>query len=912
MSAPPRSTAETALDAIVTIDEAGTVNTFSAAAERMFGYQAREVIGRNVRMLMPEPFRSEHDAYLERYAATGEAHVVGYGRETVGQRRDGTTFPIHLAIGELRVDATRMFTGVIRDLTAQHAAETAQAESQHRLELLAAEQAALRVVAEAVAAFRASGDVLNLVAEQAARLLDLPIAAVVRFEDGDAVSVPGHWVAPGTGGVSDAPVTDPTLPAQSTVADVRNTGRSSRMGAVRSPTSRLAGAGERLAVPVRAGDELWGCLLVAARKDEAVPAGAEQRLERFADLLTLAIAAADARTALVDRAELLRVRASQQSVLRLVGEHALRLPLDEALVDVAAQVAEPLSAEFVSVCQADLDTLEAVIVSSHGQVVVPVGARAPLSAPLLFNTAMRERTAFVVDDLPADPRFAESPAVTRLGARSAVTVPIMTAAGVWGAMAALSREPAHFDGEDLVFLGAVANIVAAAVERTRMEDELRHRALHDSLTGVANRTLLRDRIGHALGRAQRVGSGTAVIFLDVDHFKDVNDTHGHDVGDALLVAVAARLAEAMRPEDTLARLGGDEFVAVCEDIAGDDEAIAIADRLLAALALPVLEEPRIQVSASAGVVICSPAHDADSALRDADTAMYRAKAAGRGRVEIFDIATRRRLLARIKTRDELDAALERDELLLYYQPVIDLESGAMAAVEGLIRWRHPERGIVGPHAFIPIAEETGQIRDIGRLVIEQACADAARWNALRPDAAALGVSVNLSPRQLGGDGLVGHAKRCVAAAGLPDGQFGLEITETVLLEDNAAHLREIEELRASGIRILLDDFGTGYASLAYLQRFEPDVLKLDRSFVAGLGAERRDTAIVGSVTGMAKALDLLLVAEGVEKREQVASLQLLGCGYAQGYFFARPQPPERIDALRDGMERWRQPPPAEG
>ena len=229
-----------------------------------------------------------------------------------------------------------------------------------------------------------------------------------------------------------------------------------------------------------------------------------------------------------------------------------------------------------------------------------------------------------------------------------------------------------------------------------------------------------------------------------------------------------------------------------------------------------------------------------------------------------------------------------------------------------MRWNHPVRGIVGPQAFIPIAEETGQIRDIGRFVIEQACVDAARWNALRPDAAPLGVSVNLSPRQLGGDELVRHAQRCVAAAALPAGQFGLEITETVLLEDNAAHLHEIAELRASGIRILLDDFGTGYASLAYLQRFDPDVLKLDRSFVAGLGEKPRDTAIVSSVTGMALALGLMLVAEGVEKREQVASLQLLGCGFAQGYFFARPQPAERIDRLREGVERWRLPAGGEG
>jgi diguanylate cyclase (GGDEF)-like protein/PAS domain S-box-containing protein len=730
-----RSVVETSVDGILTIDEHGTVQTFNAAAERMFGFAPDEVIGENVRRLMPEPFRRGHDGYPERYRETGDARVIGSGREAIGIRKDGTTFPIHLSIGEMRIEGARMFTGIIRDLTEQRAAEDARRASEREL----------------------------------------------------------------------------------------------------------------------------------------------------------------------------RVRGAQQSVLQLVGERALRLALDEALADVATQVADPLSAEFVVLCQADTATLEAVIVSSHGQDAIPVGARAPLSDPLLFNAAMRDRSPFVVDDLPADARFAASPAVERLKARSAATVPIVTATGVWGAMAALSLEPAHFDQEDLVFLGAVANIVAAAVERARVEDELRHQALHDALTGVANRTLLRDRIGHALGLGRRVGSRTAVIFLDLDHFKDVNDTYGHDVGDALLVAAATRLAAAIRPADTLARLGGDEFVAVCEDIADANEAIATAERLLAVLAEPLLVSPRVQVTASVGVVICTGAYDADSALRDADTAMYRAKHAGRGRIEVFDVATRRRLLARIKTRDELDAALERDELLLYYQPVVDLGTGLVAGVEGLVRWNHPERGIVGPHAFIPIAEETGQIREIGRFVIEQACADAARWNAQRPGVPALGVSVNLSARQLGGGDLVEHAKRCAATARLPAGQLGLEITETVLLEDNAAHLREIAELRAGGIRILLDDFGTGYASLAYLQRFDPDVLKLDRSFVAGLGANPRDTAIVSSVAGMAAALDLMLVAEGVERREQVASLQLLDCGYAQGYFFARPQPAERIDRLRDGVEHWRLP-----
>jgi EAL domain-containing protein (putative c-di-GMP-specific phosphodiesterase class I) len=292
-------------------------------------------------------------------------------------------------------------------------------------------------------------------------------------------------------------------------------------------------------------------------------------------------------------------------------------------------------------------------------------------------------------------------------------------------------------------------------------------------------------------------------------------------------------------------------------------------------------------------------------MRDADTALYRAKAAGRGRTELFDNEMRARMLDRLRTEADLRGALDRHEFDLHYQPIVSLADGSVAAVEGLIRWQHPTRGLVPPVAFIPIAEETGAIIEMGRFVIARACADAARWNAMCPGTPPVAVNVNLSALQLADAGLPDFVATSLAASGIPSGQLGLEITETVVFDDNADHVGRLLDIKRLGVRLLLDDFGTGYSSFGHLRRFPLDVLKLDRSFVAGMGRDETDTAIVVATRQLARALGLVVVAEGVETREQLASLQAIGCEFAQGYYFARPLPRAEVDRLMAADPPWR-------
>jgi predicted signal transduction protein with EAL and GGDEF domain len=378
----------------------------------------------------------------------------------------------------------------------------------------------------------------------------------------------------------------------------------------------------------------------------------------------------------------------------------------------------------------------------------------------------------------------------------------------------------------------------------------------------------------------------------------------------MLIAAAERLSATLRPGDTIARVGGDEFAVVAEALSAPEEALALAERLLRALSDP----DHLLPGASVGVAVRKGGDSAADAMRDADTALYRAKASGRGRVELFDNEMRARMLDRLQTEADLRGALERNEFVLHYQPIVTLANGTVAGLEGLVRWAHPTRGLIPPVAFIGIAEETGAIIELGRFVIARACADAARWNAMTPGAAPISVNVNLSAVQLGDVGLPEFIATSLAASGIAPGQLGLEITESVVIDDIPEHLARLLQIKRLGVTLLLDDFGTGYSSFRHLRRFPLDVLKLDRSFVAGIGRDETDTAIVVATRQLARALGLDVVAEGVETREQLVSLQGIGCEFAQGYYFARPltradvdrmivdDPPWHIDAHRAALD----------
>ncbi|MEO8968066.1 MAG: EAL domain-containing protein, partial [Solirubrobacteraceae bacterium] len=459
--------------------------------------------------------------------------------------------------------------------------------------------------------------------------------------------------------------------------------------------------------------------------------------------------------------------------------------------------------------------------------------------------------------------------------------------------------------EDINFAQAMANVLGDAFERQLTDDDMRHRALHDDLTGLPNRLLFMDRLGQALERVRRSKGLSAILFMDLDRFNLVNDSLGHAVGDELLAATAPRLKQAVRSTDTVARFGGDEFGILLEEIVSEQDAIDMAERIASVFNRPfVLGGDEHFVSTSIGIALAEGGERPEDVVREADTAMYRAKERGRARYELFDERLRGRALSRLRVESDLRRALERDELTLEYQPLVSLRDLSIVGVEALIRWEHPERGRIAPGDFVPIAEENGLIEPIGRWVLEHACRQAAAWYRGRPDAAPISMAVNLSAVQLSSRGLIDAVAGALRAAGVDPSCLSLEITESVMLADADGLGDVLARLKALGVQLVLDDFGTGYSSLSYLTRLPIDVLKVDRSFIDGLGTEARDTAITEAIVAMSHALSLRVVGEGAETDLQVAELGRLGCDYVQGYHFSRPVSADAITAMLTAGPGW--------
>jgi len=445
--------------------------------------------------------------------------------------------------------------------------------------------------------------------------------------------------------------------------------------------------------------------------------------------------------------------------------------------------------------------------------------------------------------------------------------------------------------------GAVINS-RDVTERMALEAQLEYQALHDALTGLPNRTLLLDRLDQCVARAHRHHDSIAVLFIDLDDFKLVNDSLGHAAGDDVLVIAARRLRHAVREGDTVARFGGDEFVIVLGQPIAIDEVIDIANRIAVTLSEPFQIDGReLQVAASIGIALTTGEHaNRDELLRHADIALYRAKGKGKNTYDIFDEAMHDAVLQRIELGASLRRAIDRSEFSLHYQPIVSLATGDVVGVEALVRWQHPERGMVSPAAFIPVAEETGLILPLGAWILRTACEQGRRWLDASGGGGGFTLCVNLSSRQFAQPELVQQIATVLAETCFPAERLALEITETDAMGDAEGTVRRLEELKALGVQLAVDDFGTGYSSLAYLKQFPVDVLKIDRSFVSGAGVADADTAIVAAMISLARALGLRVVAEGVETSEQLARLRDLDCDEAQGYHFSRPLPAEEIPA----------------
>ena len=448
-------------------------------------------------------------------------------------------------------------------------------------------------------------------------------------------------------------------------------------------------------------------------------------------------------------------------------------------------------------------------------------------------------------------------------------------------------------GDILYYEGSVIDIT----KRKRAEEQLHHHALHDALTNLPNRLLFQDRLRFALTRAQRTQEGIAVLFVDLDNFKVVNDSMGHEAGDTLLKEIGARLQAATRAEDTIARMGGDEFTLLLEGLHSVEGAMQVAENIVAQLQQPItLGEREIFASASIGIVYSDDATALpEDLLRDADTAMYQAKTGGKAGYALFDLGMNIQVSERLEIETGLRFALDRDELRVHYQPLVDLETGRMTGVEALVRWEHPTLGMIAPGKFIAIAEDTGLIIPIGYWVLEESCRQMQAWKNTHPDYGAFTVSVNLSGKQLLRADVVERVQDILAHTGLMPVDLKLEITESVMMADVKATVAKLTQLKDLGIKLAMDDFGTGYSSIASLNLFPLDTVKIDRSFVARLAEQEEAQSVIAAIVMLSKALNLNITGEGIETKEQLAHLQGLGCQIGQGYYFAKPLPPEALE-----------------
>ncbi|HYH53687.1 MAG TPA: EAL domain-containing protein [Solirubrobacterales bacterium] len=594
---------------------------------------------------------------------------------------------------------------------------------------------------------------------------------------------------------------------------------------------------------------------------------------------------------------------SQQAVVARLGERALQNSDPQELMAAATELIGKVDGVH-SACIWELgrDGRRLELRAGLEEAVLGAGRRVSAARDSHAGAALDSGTHAIVSDWEQESRHTMPPVLRVFGAASSLAVVIDGKNRPFGVLDVHAVEPHRFTAKDVPFVQGAANVLADAIERHAADQTLRYRVLHDSLTGLPNRLSFVDALGESLKKAAISGSPVGLLFLDLDHFKLINDSLGHHAGDALLRAVAPRLRSHLRPGDVVARFGGDEFGILIDRLADEGEATAIADRVAAAFTQPFsIDGVDHFVSASIGVAVARASEEravnAELLIRDADAAMYRAKEGGRARCVLFDAEMRAGAMRRLEVERELRHALDRDELALHYQPVVNLRSGDITGLEALVRWRHPERGTLDPAEFVPIAEDSGLIEPMGRWVQDRACRQAVEWHQLRPDARPLDVSVNLSARQVAHRDLPATVEEILNRSGLEPINLRLEITESVLVDESATVISSLQALDELGVRLVLDDFGTGYSSLAYLNRFPFHALKIDRSFVDALGIEQEATAIVEAIIGMARALSLEVIAEGVESEVQLSELRRLECDYAQGHLFHAAMPEREVSRL---------------
>jgi len=595
--------------------------------------------------------------------------------------------------------------------------------------------------------------------------------------------------------------------------------------------------------------------------------------------------------------ERIRTQAQQQRLIAEYGRQALgNVDLGDLLNRAVRLIAGALQTDFCDMLELHPDGRTLTLKATAGRSEDWLGRQISVTQGSVVSYQLSRSEPVIIEDLDSDRRF-PGKSLRQQGVRSGLQVPIHGPNGQIGLLGAFSRQLRRFTEDDISFLGSVANILAVAIERKNAEDRLAHLAQFDSLTGLPNRHLFHDRLAQSLAQAKRNSALMAVLFIDLDRFKLVNDTLGHAVGDKLLKEAAKRLEQCVRSSDTVGRLGGDEFSAILSELVRPADASVVAQKIIDALSRPfVLDSHETYVSASIGITVFPDDGDAAGVLvMNADAAMYRAKEQGRNNFQFFTREMNERALSRVNLEAQLRRAIERSEFTLQYQPRIDLSNGEICAFEALLRWNHPERGLIPPDEFIPVLEDTGLIVPVGEWVLTQACQNLVEWQAkglIVPP-----VAVNLSARQFQQKDLESEVRRIVGATGADPSLLQFEITESLLMNDPEAAARILRGLRSSGVKLSVDDFGTGYSSLAYLKRFPLDALKIDRAFVRDIATDPEDAAIALAIINLAHTLELQVVAEGVETEAQLDFLTMHGCDEMQGHYFSQAVEPAACEVM---------------
>lgn len=585
----------------------------------------------------------------------------------------------------------------------------------------------------------------------------------------------------------------------------------------------------------------------------------------------------------------LRSRAHQQVLVASLGRLALSdTDLDEVFDAAAAAVTEGLRVEFGRVLLvSDDDAFD--VRAGVGWEADWVGRRVHArEGRTHLGFVVEQQGPVIVDDFRVDGRFAPSGMLAAHGVISGIDTPIGRPERPLGLLGAYARQTHRFSQDDVGFVQSIANTLNTAIERARANERLTYMVQHDALTGLPNRLLLTDRLNVAMAQAERSGKRLALMFMDLDRFKNVNDVFGHEGGDLVLREVAARLRAGVRASDTVSRQGGDEFLIVLPEIDGDDDAARVAGKLISAVLAPFrVHDTEVVLGASIGIV-CFPENgrDVESLLRNADVAMYAAKDQGRGRYQFYSAEMNARTHERLVLEGDLRHAVERDELFLAYQPQFDLASGALVGLEALVRWRHPDRGVISPSLFIPIAEDSGLIAPIGAWVLESACRQQAHWAEQGLISGTM--AVNVSALQFRQADFVESVSAVLERHRLPPAMLEIELTESVVMRGIEEVREKLGALDQLGVNVAIDDFGTGYSSLSYLKQFPIDRLKIDQSFTRGLPNDRESAGIVQAIVGLGRSLGLNVVAEGIETEAQARHLHAVGCDTGQGYLYARP------------------------